>query len=198
MGDKRIEDIGWGLLLIITGAAFLMPGWGVPWATWLVGVGVVMLGLNAARYLNGIRVRRFTIILGASLPWPLAWGTSLGWIWKCRSSRRCSSCRERVSSSGRWSKATADLLPALPQGVGAPLMRGPHRASRPARSPDRMDLVGRRRDEAIHAIALHIEGALHHHLTDRPTHAQQRGGCCRPRARGARLSRRAERRVPLA
>ena len=64
MGDKRIEDIGWGLLLIITGAAFLMPGWGVPWATWLVGVGVVMLGLNAARYMNGIRVRRFTIILG--------------------------------------------------------------------------------------------------------------------------------------
>ena len=64
MGDKRIEDIGWGLLLIITGAAFLMPGWEAPWATWLVGVGVVMLGLNVARYLNGIRARRFSMILG--------------------------------------------------------------------------------------------------------------------------------------
>lgn len=62
--NKRIEDIGWGLLLIITGGAFLMPGWEVPWATWLVGVGIVMLGLNAARYLNGIRLRGFTMILG--------------------------------------------------------------------------------------------------------------------------------------
>ncbi len=37
---------------------------GVPEGTWLIGAGVIMLGLNAARLLAGIRVSWFTLILG--------------------------------------------------------------------------------------------------------------------------------------
>ncbi len=62
--NRRIEGIGWGLFLILTGGAFLIPGWEVPWATWLTGVGIIMLGLSVVRYRNGIRMRWLTVLLG--------------------------------------------------------------------------------------------------------------------------------------
>jgi hypothetical protein len=37
---------------------------GVPEGTWLIGAGVIMLGLNAVRLLVGIRASWFTVILG--------------------------------------------------------------------------------------------------------------------------------------
>ena len=36
----------------------------VPEGTWLIGAGVIMLGLNAVRLVLGIRVSWFTVILG--------------------------------------------------------------------------------------------------------------------------------------
>ncbi len=62
--NKRMEGIAWGLIFVITGVAFLIPGWAVPWATWLVGIGLVMLGLNVVRYRRGVKVRWFTTVLG--------------------------------------------------------------------------------------------------------------------------------------
>ena len=62
--NKRLEGIGWGLFLIMIGGILLVPNEQVPEGTWLIGAGLIMLGLNLARYLNGIRMSGFTIVLG--------------------------------------------------------------------------------------------------------------------------------------
>jgi uncharacterized membrane protein YphA (DoxX/SURF4 family) len=62
--DKRLEDIGWGLLLLLTGVTFLMPGWAVPANTWLIGCGLILLAINLVRRLNGIAIHGFSIALG--------------------------------------------------------------------------------------------------------------------------------------
>lgn len=60
--SSRIEAIGWGLLLLMTGVLFLIPG--LPDGTWLVGLGVLMIGLNVARTYVGLPLDRFGVILG--------------------------------------------------------------------------------------------------------------------------------------
>jgi hypothetical protein len=62
--DKRFERLGWGLLLVMIGGLALVPDRWVPEGTWLVGTGLIMLGLNALRYVNGIAMSAFTIVLG--------------------------------------------------------------------------------------------------------------------------------------
>ena len=60
--DQRLQTISWGLFLIMLGGFALLKS--VPEGTWLVGAGVIMLGLNAVRLLLGIRIGWFTVILG--------------------------------------------------------------------------------------------------------------------------------------
>jgi hypothetical protein len=60
--NKRLETVGWGLFLIMLGGFALVKG--VPEGTWLIGAGLIMLGLNAVRLLLGIRASWFTLILG--------------------------------------------------------------------------------------------------------------------------------------
>jgi hypothetical protein len=62
--ERRTNGIGWGLLLVITGAALLMPDKHLAEVGWLIGVGVVLLGANAVRYLNGIRMGVCNFVLG--------------------------------------------------------------------------------------------------------------------------------------
>lgn len=62
--DRRLEEGAWGLFLVMIGALWLMPEAKLPDDTWLIGAGVIMLALNAARRLNGIRVHALTVILG--------------------------------------------------------------------------------------------------------------------------------------
>ena len=62
--NRRLDEIGWGLFLIMIGVIWIVPGAQLPHGTWLIGVAVIMLGLNAVRYLNGIKMSRFTIALG--------------------------------------------------------------------------------------------------------------------------------------
>ncbi len=62
--DKRIEAIGWGLFLIMIGGIWLIPDEQVPQSTWLIGAGLIMLGINGVRRRNGIKMSGFTIILG--------------------------------------------------------------------------------------------------------------------------------------
>jgi hypothetical protein len=62
--DKRLENIAWALFLIMIGGIWLVPNRQVPEGTWLIGVGFIMLGLNAARYANDIQMSNFTIGLG--------------------------------------------------------------------------------------------------------------------------------------
>jgi hypothetical protein len=62
--DRRLHDIGWGLLLMLTGMVWLVPAERVPEGAWLVGVAVILLGVNAVRYVKHISVSTFSIVLG--------------------------------------------------------------------------------------------------------------------------------------
>jgi hypothetical protein len=62
--NKRLEAIGWGLFLVMLGGFILVPGDQFPKGWWSIGVGVIMLGLNVARYFNQIRMSGFTTFLG--------------------------------------------------------------------------------------------------------------------------------------
>ena len=61
---KRIDAIGWALFFIMIGGIGLAPKESIPGGAWLIGVGLIMLGNNAARYLSGLKVVGFTIVLG--------------------------------------------------------------------------------------------------------------------------------------
>jgi hypothetical protein len=62
--DRRLHDIGWGLLLMLTGMIWLVPAERVPEGAWLVGVAAILLGLNAVRYVKHISVSGFSLVLG--------------------------------------------------------------------------------------------------------------------------------------
>ncbi|MHB0878478.1 MAG: hypothetical protein ACYC5O_20775 [Anaerolineae bacterium] len=71
--SRRLERVAWALFLIMAGGLALVPDSSLPEGTWLVGVGIIMLGLNLARYVNGIRTSGFTIVLGL-----IALGSGIG------------------------------------------------------------------------------------------------------------------------
>ncbi len=62
--DRRLHDVAWGLLLLITGAVWLVPRDQVPEGAWLLGVAAVLLGVNVVRALAHIRVNGFSFVLG--------------------------------------------------------------------------------------------------------------------------------------
>ncbi len=62
--NKRLENVAWGVFLIMLGGFLLVPHTIVAQGVWSIAVGLVMLGLNAARYFNGIRMSGFTTVLG--------------------------------------------------------------------------------------------------------------------------------------
>ena len=61
---KRLDEIAWALVLVMTGALWLAPKGMFPEGTWLLGVGLIVLGLNAARRLRGLKASGFGIIVG--------------------------------------------------------------------------------------------------------------------------------------
>jgi hypothetical protein len=62
--NKRFESIAWGCFLIMLGGFLFVPEELIDGGWWPIGVGVIFLGLNAARYLNGLRMSGFTTFLG--------------------------------------------------------------------------------------------------------------------------------------
>ncbi len=62
--NKRLETAFWGLFLIMLGGQFLLKNINLPNGIWDVGLGLIFLGLNAARYFNGLRMSGFTTFLG--------------------------------------------------------------------------------------------------------------------------------------
>jgi hypothetical protein len=62
--NERLENISWGLFLIVVGIAWLGPEAEVPLGICMTGAGLIMLGLNAVRYFSGIKTSSFTIGLG--------------------------------------------------------------------------------------------------------------------------------------
>jgi len=62
--NKRLETAFWGLFLIMLGGQFLLKEVNLPDGTWDVGMGLTFLGLNVARYFNGLKMSGFTTFLG--------------------------------------------------------------------------------------------------------------------------------------
>ena len=60
--DHQLERIGWALFLIMIGGLALLPT--VPSGLWLVGAGLILLGLSAARAMNGIHRGTVSVLLG--------------------------------------------------------------------------------------------------------------------------------------
>lgn len=62
--NKRLENISWGLFLVMLGGLWLVPDQWIPEGSWLIGAGLIMLGLNLVRYIKGIKMSGFTLVLG--------------------------------------------------------------------------------------------------------------------------------------
>ncbi len=52
----RLDDVGWALLFLMSGAVLAIPGIPHPWAAWFLGVGAILIAVNLARYAAGLRV----------------------------------------------------------------------------------------------------------------------------------------------
>jgi hypothetical protein len=60
--NRNLEMVAWGAFFIWWGITVLFKS--LPVGTGAVGIGLILLGLNAARALNGIPTSRFTLTLG--------------------------------------------------------------------------------------------------------------------------------------
>jgi hypothetical protein len=61
---RRLDESAWALFLIMTGIVWLVPEERLPEGAWLLGTGLLLLALNAARYFNGLTIGGFTAVLG--------------------------------------------------------------------------------------------------------------------------------------
>jgi hypothetical protein len=61
---RRLDEIALALFLIMTGTLWLAPKAMFPEGSWLAGVGLIILGLNAARRILGLKTSGFGIIVG--------------------------------------------------------------------------------------------------------------------------------------
>jgi hypothetical protein len=66
--SDQLAALSWGLLFIWIGAAFLAD---VGWPVGVLGVGVILIGVQAARVYLGLRVELFGLAMGIAM---LAWG----------------------------------------------------------------------------------------------------------------------------
>jgi hypothetical protein len=62
--NKRLETASWGIFLILLGCFMFIPDTTIAKGVWSIVMGLLFLGLNAVRYLNGIRMSGFTTLLG--------------------------------------------------------------------------------------------------------------------------------------
>jgi hypothetical protein len=58
----RLDVLGWGAFFLMTGVLMLFPS--LPEGTWLIGLGVLLLGLAAVRVGLGLGFEWFGVILG--------------------------------------------------------------------------------------------------------------------------------------
>jgi len=62
--NKNLECIAWGAFLIMLGGFMFVPDEIVKGGWWSIGVGLIFLSLNAARYFNNLKMSGFTTFLG--------------------------------------------------------------------------------------------------------------------------------------
>jgi hypothetical protein len=59
--QKKLDAVGWGLLFIWIGIALFAP---VSWGAGLLGVGLIILGIQALRNLFGLKLEGFWVVAG--------------------------------------------------------------------------------------------------------------------------------------
>jgi hypothetical protein len=67
--NRNFEAIAWGALFIWWGITELVPS--LPEGAGAIGIGLILVGVNAARTLNGVPISRFSLTLGILA---LVWG----------------------------------------------------------------------------------------------------------------------------
>lgn len=75
--ERRLSDIGWGLVFMLTGLVWMVPADQVPPGTWLFGVAAILIGLNVVRYAKHIAISVFSLVLGL-----FALVGGLGQLWR--------------------------------------------------------------------------------------------------------------------
>jgi hypothetical protein len=60
--NRRLETIAWGAFFVWWGITELLPS--LPEGIGAIGIGIILLGLNAVRSMNGIPASGFTTVLG--------------------------------------------------------------------------------------------------------------------------------------
>ena len=63
--NKRLDEVGWALFLLMIGILWLVPDDVVPHGAWMVGTGVILLGINVVRSVKSIPINGFSTALGA-------------------------------------------------------------------------------------------------------------------------------------
>lgn len=61
----KINAIGLALFLLMMGGLLIMPKGTLPESSWLVGLGLILIGGNIARYLNKIKFCTCGLVIGA-------------------------------------------------------------------------------------------------------------------------------------
>ena len=62
--DQRIESIGWALFFIWSGVLLIAPDGYFPEGSWLIGTGLIIVVSMGIRYLYGIKIDGFWMVLG--------------------------------------------------------------------------------------------------------------------------------------
>jgi hypothetical protein len=63
--ESRIDSAGWGLFFLMTGVMLLVPG--LPAGSWLIGVGILLIGLSVLRAMLRLPVSPFGVMMALVL-----------------------------------------------------------------------------------------------------------------------------------
>jgi hypothetical protein len=63
----KINGIGLAAFLVLIGVLWILPKGTLPETAWVIGLGLILIGGNIARHLNGIRLCHCTVIFGVVL-----------------------------------------------------------------------------------------------------------------------------------
>lgn len=60
----QLEAIGWAAFFIMIGVLWLIPEGQLPEDSWLIGTGIIILIINLIRYVNGMKIDWFFVVIG--------------------------------------------------------------------------------------------------------------------------------------
>ncbi len=62
--NEKLEKQGWGIFLIFIGLMIVAPEKYFPEGSFLLGTGIILLGLNYVRHIKKLRINKFTLFIG--------------------------------------------------------------------------------------------------------------------------------------